>query len=61
MASFFFSAPTRTRTWNPLIKSQLLYQLSHGCILVYQILSLAASPWLHGTLNTMFTLFGRES
>ena len=24
-------APTRTRTWNPLIKSQLLYQLSHGC------------------------------
>src|SRR5260221_12880340 len=22
-------APTRTRTWNPLIKSQLLYQLSH--------------------------------
>ena len=25
------SAPTRTRTWNPLIKSQLLYQLSHGC------------------------------
>jgi len=35
--------------------------LSHGCILVYQILSLAASPWLHGTLNTMFTLFGRES
>ena len=23
-------APTRTRTWNPLIKSQLLYQLSHG-------------------------------
>ena len=26
-------APTRTRTWNPLIKSQLLYQLSHGCIL----------------------------
>ena len=27
-------APTRTRTWNPLIKSQLLYQLSHGCILI---------------------------
>jgi len=26
-----FCAPTRTRTWNPLIKSQLLYQLSHGC------------------------------
>src|SRR3970040_222655 len=25
-------APTRTRTWNPLIKSQLLYQLSHGCV-----------------------------
>ena len=25
-------APTRTRTWNPLIKSQLLYQLSHGRI-----------------------------
>ena len=27
----FSCAPTRTRTWNPLIKSQLLYQLSHGC------------------------------
>ena len=27
----FRCAPTRTRTWNPLIKSQLLYQLSHGC------------------------------
>ena len=25
-----FRAPTRTRTWNPLIKSQLLYQLSYG-------------------------------
>ena len=32
------SAPTRTRTWNPLIKSQLLYQLSHGC-------GIGASPW----------------
>src|ERR1041385_387953 len=28
-AGGFGSAPTRTRTWNPLIKSQLLYQLSH--------------------------------
>ncbi len=27
-----FRAPTRTRTWNPLIKSQLLYQLSYGRI-----------------------------
>ena len=24
-----FGAPARTRTWNPLIKSQLLYQLSY--------------------------------
>ena len=25
-------APTRTRTWDPLIKSQLLYHLSYGRI-----------------------------
>lgn len=25
--------PTRTRTWDPLIKSQLLYHLSYGHIL----------------------------
>src|SRR5437763_11368615 len=30
LASLFFGAPTRTRTWNQQIKSLLLYQLSYG-------------------------------
>ncbi len=33
--SFYDGAPGRTRTSNPLIKSQLLYRLSHGCMFFY--------------------------
>ena len=41
-----YRAPTRTRTWNPLIKSQLLYQLSHGRIRLKNLLNPVSITYL---------------
>jgi hypothetical protein len=39
---FYFSAPTRIRTWDRLLKRQLLYQLSYGCFFAIYFVCWAA-------------------
>ena len=35
---FYFCAPSRIRTYDRLVKSELLYQLSYGCVFNFQLL-----------------------
>ena len=55
----YYGAGNRTRTYNLLITSQLLYQLSHTSILRgYVLLSQGVAPQVPSPLKSLTSVFG---